>query len=58
MQMREKLFESTMENLKVVVNLNYNHELMAKIYFYDSDSKHAYLLLEKIPLMRMQVNQF
>lgn len=53
MQMREKLFESTMENLKVAVNLNYNHELMAKIYFYDSDSKHAYLLLEKIPLVRL-----
>ena len=39
--MREKLFESTMENLKVVVNANNKHEMSVKIYFYDLDSKRA-----------------
>ena len=40
-QMREKLFESTIENLKVVVDKNEKHEMTVKIYFYDLEAKRA-----------------
>ena len=59
MEMRQNIFESTLENLRVIISTSQVDrwiqagELKAQIYFYNYATQQAQLLLGDVPLLHL-----